>query len=288
MGTTPTRPFDKVSVAALRARAAAILGSPELDALLKSHREGDPKVRHRLADQIVRLEDAAGGRLSPIAEDAAGVTATEVDSVLTFAEDWQSSTAWLEVLRSLRLPGEYLHAVGTLAVASLLRVHHPKTDIIVAPGKSRRMADLQLSVPDVAPMKVEVKAPLALWQPTSSLDLGQAAQIARRAIDKAGTNVGGQLPQEHPGILAIAGLLMSQQTYDALVTGCEIVLKTDGHLMPQLLGLAVCNLRQGAFPEGGRVSITLEQQSVLRRNPSYTGNLWIDNDWSKSWSVVER
>ena len=81
---------------------------------------------------------------------------------------------------------------------------------------------------------------------------------------------------------------MCQATDDTLVTAFEITLKAYGKEWPQLLGLAVSNLRQRAFPEGGRVSVTLEQQSVLRRNGAYTGNLLVRDDWSQSWSLIER
>jgi hypothetical protein len=280
--------FDRKAVDTLRKRADVIFGANEVANLLAMHRQADPPVRHRFADLMNRLEDAADGKLSPVAEDAAMVGLAEVDSVLTFAEEWLGSAAWPEVRRGLRAPGaEYLHSVGTLAVGSLLRVRHPTTDIVVASGQGRQ-ADLRLSVPDVVPMVVEVKTPQALWQPSSSLDLGQATLIVGNAIAAAGTNASGQLPPGHPGILAIAGLLISQQTYDTLVTGFEIVLSANGKLWPQLLGLAVFNLRQGVLPENGRVSVTLEQQSVIRRNPSYAGSLWIDDDWSKPWSLAEQ
>src|SRR5262249_41398482 len=77
-------------------RAGVVLGATEFAALISSHRDGSAMVRHRLIDQLLRLDDARNGRLSLVAQDAAFVSMSEVDSVLTLADEWQSSPAWPE------------------------------------------------------------------------------------------------------------------------------------------------------------------------------------------------
>ena len=227
-------------------------------------------------DQLLRLDDAKNGKLSLVAQNAALMSMPEADSVLAFAEEWQTSPAWPEVRIGLRSAAEYLHSVGVLAVGSMLKVRHPDTQLVVAKASGRE-PDVMLVVTDGLPLAVEVKAPPALWQPTTRLDFGMGLHLLRNALASAGT-VQGQLRADRPGVLALAGLLMGQDTYDTLVTCFELHLKAGGQGAPHLLGLAVFNLRERVQPEPGRVSTLLEQQSVLRRNPAYDGPFIIDND----------
>ncbi len=144
-------------------RAEAILGAAEFAALVSSHRNGSANLRHRLVDQLIRLDDAKSGHLSPIAETTASVSAAEVDAVLKLAEEWRTSPAWPEVRRGLRSTAEYLHSVGVLAVGSMLKVRHTATELVVAKAADRE-PDLALVVTHGLPLAVEVKAPQALWQ----------------------------------------------------------------------------------------------------------------------------
>lgn len=267
-------------------RAEAILGAAEFAALVSSHRNGSANLRHRLVDQLIRLDDAKSGHLRPIAETTASVSAAEVDAVLKLAEEWRTSPAWPEVRRGLRSAAEYLHSVGVLAVGSMLKVRHTAAELVVAKAADRE-PDLALVVTHGLPLAVEVKAPQALWQPPTRLDLAACLRMIRNALAAAGT-VQGQLGPDRPGVLALAGLLMSPDTYDTLVTSFELHLSKDGQKTPHLLGLAVFNLRERVVSDAGRPSTILEQQSVLRRNPAYNGPLVIDNDWSGRWQLVPR
>jgi hypothetical protein len=268
-------------------RAEVLLGPAEFAALIASHRNGTAKVRHRLINQLLTLDDARSGRLSLVAQGAAFVSMAEVDSVLAFAEEWQSSAAWPEVRRGLRAAAEYLHSVGVVAVASMLKVRHPATELVVANAGARE-PDLILVVSNGLPVAIEVKAPVALWQPASELDQAAGLRVIRSALASAGT-VQGQLRASRPGILALSGLLVGQDTYDMLTECFEMHLKKEGGLMPHLLGLAVFNLRERVVqPDPARVSTLLEQQSTLRRSPAYTGPMIIDDDWSRPWRLVQR
>jgi hypothetical protein len=200
-------------------RAEAVIGPAEFAALVASHRNGTAKVRHRLIDQVLTLDDARSGRLSLVAQGAAFVSIAEVDSVLAFAEEWQSSPAWPEVRRGLRAAAEYLHSVGVVAVGSMLKVRHPATELVVANAGARE-PDLILVVSDGLPVAVEVKAPAAVWQPASEFDRAAGLHVTRSALASAGT-VQGQLRASRPGILALSGVSdhVKPATTDRVKTG---------------------------------------------------------------------
>ena len=285
-----SRPYSPAAVDDLLRRARVVFGDERLEELFRAHRDTTAAVRHRLIGQLIAIEDLKAGRLSAIREDAALATLPEIDSVLTFAEEARASAigqAWNEVLRGLSSAAEYLHSVGVMQVASLLRVHHPKTEFVAAPGEGTREPDLMLVVNDALPLAVEVKAPAILWQPTARLELAEGRHLIRNSLASAGT-VQGQLRAERPGVLALTGLLISDEAYDTLVMSFEHHLASDGAKMPHLLGLAIANLRQRVESSPGVVSPLLEQKSVLRRNPSYKGDLHVDNDWAKDWRLVSR
>jgi hypothetical protein len=212
-----------------------------------------------------------------------------VESVLAFAEQgrtFASSAAWQEIQRGLAAAAEYLHSVGVLQVASLLREHHPATDFQVSSGLKRE-SDLILLVTDQLPLAVEVKAIDALWQPATALDLGDARRLIRGALASAGT-VQGQLRADRPGVLALVGLYMSDAADRTLRRGFEHHLASDGKKIPHVLGLAVANLQARVEQSPGLVSPLLVQQSVIRRNPAYRGPLHIDDDWARPWRLVRR
>jgi hypothetical protein len=267
----------------LRQRAEALVGRDKVKSWLSANIR-PPK--HRLGLLLKRLNDFANGTLTPLEEDVALLSAAEVDSVLSLAEEWKDSSAWSEVRRGLRDSGEYLHAVGTLAVGSMLRVRHPSTQLVVATAGGRD-PDVALEVAETESLSVEVKAPARLWQPASSLDAAESLHITRAALSAAGYKIG-QLRAGVPGVLALAGLLIPQSTYDVLVRSFELHLTDEGAKWPHVLGLAIFNLRLTPGLEGGRVTISSEQQSVLRRNPHYQGRLWIESDWSGPWRLIKR
>src|SRR5262249_53548059 len=154
------------------------------------------------------------------------------------------------------VPGEYLHAISTLAVASALRVHHPGTRL-VASGQSGRTPDLLLEVPEEHGLRVEVKAPDALYRTAHPLDASVAIDTVRRAISRAGTGAGGQLAT--PGILVIAGWAMSEEAFEVLSAAVSAVLSALKDRKPHLFGIAQFNMRFTAAIENGRVAVKQEQ-----------------------------
>jgi hypothetical protein len=270
-------------------RSEAIIGPERFQELVGDHRGGAPAFRHRLIDQLLALESTKDG-VSQVREDSLVVSVPEIESILAFAEEGRrhaSPAAWQEIQRGFGAPGEYLHAVGVLQVASLLRVHHPATEFQVSSRKQRE-PDLILVVTDhQVPLAVEVKALDALWQPTTSIDLGEARRLVRKALADAGTVIG-QLRADRPGVLSLVGLNMSGETYRMMARAFEHHLATDGQAIPHVLGLAVANLRTGVETSPGIVSPLLEQASTIRRNPAYRGPLHIDDDWARPWRLVSR
>ena len=129
-------------------------------------------------DQLIRLDDAKSGHLSPIAETTASVSAAEVDAVLKLAEEWRTSPAWPEVRRGLRSATEYVHSVGVLAVGSML------TDkllprALTTPGSGRdAVAAQDLGHANVGDPKAELES-LAL-----DAAVAPAGILARQAEDQ--------------------------------------------------------------------------------------------------------
>jgi hypothetical protein len=127
-----------------------------------------------------------------------------------------------------------------------------------------------MTVTDKLALNLEVKAPAALWQPTESLLIGRALMIVRASLRSAGLGAKGQLPIGHPAILAIAGMLLSDESFDLMTTAAEATLSSLGRGWPHLLGIASFNLRQRIEVSGDRVHVLLEHVSTLRRNPHYS------------------
>lgn len=282
MPSIPATPLSQAESARIQSHAEAVVGKDRVRAWLTP---AGPK-GHRLGELLRRLDDFVAGRLARLQEDMALLNAAEVDSVLVLADEWQASPAWPEVRRQLRTANEYLHAVGCLAVGTMLKEHDPATRLVVATSQGRH-PDLRLEVSELQMLAVEVKAPTWLWQPPTNLDGEKASRIVRAAVADAGLKIG-QLSARESAVLAIVGLLMGQTTYDTLVRAFETYLREEGSRWPHLLGLAVFNIRLVPSLEANHVIVRSEQQSVIRRNPSYLGGLWIDDDWSRPWRLVKR
>ena len=171
-----------------------------------------------------------------------------------------------------------------MSFANGLRVHHPSVELIAATWTART-PDLQLVVPDEAGLAVEVKAPQALWQRDGALDVYEAMWLVRNCLGRAGTSSGGQLGDGRPGLLVIAGLLLSQETFDVLEHGAEVALQTQDPRRHDRLGIALFNLRQRVAVEAGRVVVLLEEHSRLGRNRHYQGRLQLVGDWGSVWHL---
>jgi hypothetical protein len=270
-------------------QSEALLGLQLADLVKEYHRgrayATRPPHEHRLVELLVRARDAAAAPGDGLLEDAAVVTSVELDAVLAICDEWSQEPVWPEFQRMLQVPGEYLHAISTLAVASALRVRHPGTRL-VASGQTGRTADLHLEVPQEHGLRVEVKAPDALYRSAHPLDAGIAIDTVQRAIKKAGTGARGQLAA--PGILVIAGWAMSEETFEVLSAGTKVVLDAMKDHKTNLFGIAEFNMRFTPALENGRVAVRQEQVSRLHRHLGYRGDLTLDGDWAGEWTLRRR
>jgi len=96
--------------------------------------------------------------------------------------------------------------------------------------------------------------------------------MVRNCLGSAGTGAGGQLAAGRPAILVVTGFLLSQETFDVLQHGTEVVLQTQKPRRPDLLGIALFNLWQRVDVVDGGVQVLLEEQSRLVRSPALLGS----------------
>jgi hypothetical protein len=137
-------------------------------------------------------------------------------------------------------------------------------------------------------LAVEVKAPQSLWQPSEAISLSVALFTVIRSLRGAGLGSAGQLAPRQAGLLAIATLLLPDESFDVLTNAMERALHIMGRHRDHLLGLAVFNLHQRVLPSGDLLHILLEHQSTLRRNRSYSGAVVVAGDWAGPWRIENR
>jgi hypothetical protein len=282
--------LTKDELDSLVARAEDLIGFP-LAELLRRHRQGmkskTPPIRpHRLIILFERLRESLEAGANPIMDGAVAVNAAELDTALNLFDEWRDAQAWPEFQKALQDPSNYLHAVGALAVASTLKEKHAAV-ALQASRADARSADLLMTVTDKLELNLEVKAPSALWQPRVSLSVGHALAIVRSSLRSAGLGSSGQLAAGRPAILAIAGMFLSDESFNLMTRAMAATLLSSGRRWPHLLGIALFNLRQRIEVSGERVHILLEHESTLRRNRHYSGGLTINGDWAGPWRLEE-
>jgi hypothetical protein len=281
------KPYTEAEVAALVCRAELLIGK-RLDRLIDRHanatRTGTRREHpHRLIEVLLRLR-AVAGLTEGLLVGAAAVNAVELNAALDLYDTWANHQAWPDFQRALRSPHEYLHAVATLSVASMLRVHHRNVELVVATAADRT-PDLRLVIPDESGLDVEVKAPPALWQRDAALDLQTARRMVRSCLGSAGGGAGGQLGRR-PGILVVAGFHLSDDTFEVLTRGTDLVLRSLDPRNTSLLGIALFNLRVRVEAEGDTIHVLLEEVSRLGRSPTYSGRLTLQGDWGSTWHLL--
>lgn len=285
------RLLDRAQFESLLARTEELLG-PAFSKVLRRHLHGlksatPPQQTHRLMTLFSRLQDALDPHASPVLLNAAGLAAAELHSSLSFLDEWKCSPAWPGFRSALQDPANYLHTVGTLAVASTLREKHPEVTLQI-PEANSRSADVLMRTENGAYLAVEVKAPQSLWQAPAELSSRAALDIVLRSLFRAGLGPAGQLAPSKPGLLAMTTLLLPDRSYDELTNAMERALRIMGRNREHLLGLAIFNLQQRVEASKDVVHILLEHQSTLRRNPFYSGGVVVDGDWAGPWRLTNR
>jgi hypothetical protein len=129
---------------------------------------------------------------------------------------------------------------------------------------------------------MEVKAPQKLWQRDKALEVEEAMRIIRAALRDSQ----GQLSQR-PGVLVIAGFHLSEETFEVLTHGAEMVLQTLAPPRPYLLGIALQDFSVVAgIQKPGLASVWLVQRSRLGHNLHYRGRVRIVGRWDGDWTLV--
>jgi hypothetical protein len=275
--------FTSDEVHALVGRAEQLLGRSLVKLLERHAVAGSRPRRHRLIELLLRMRQAAQDP-DGIWGGVAAVNAPELHAFLDLYDEWHESRAWPELQRMLCSPAEFLHTVSTLAIANLLRTRHPNTGLAISEG-SEKHPDLMLLVTDQHDLAVEVKAPQSLWQLDRALPLDEAMRIIRLQLRESR----GQLSPDRPGLLAIAGLHMSADTFEILTHAGNLVFENLDPPRPYLLGVVLHNLNVRAGMESaGLASIWLEQRSRIGRNKNYSGPIQLVGDWSGPWQLATR
>jgi hypothetical protein len=274
--------FTPDEVQSLTARAEQLLGR-SLEKLLERHATAGsarPR-RHRLIELLLRMREAAA-EPDGLRAGVAAVNAPELHAILDLYDEWHGSAAWPEFQRSLNSPADFLHAVATLAMASQLRLRHPRTELVAAVGNDKH-ADLMLMVSEQHDLAMEVKAPQKLWQRDRALEVGEAMRIVRAALRDSQ----GQLSPKRPGVLVVAGFHLSTETFEVLTDGAEMVLQTLAPLRPYLLGIALQDFGVVAgMQKPGLASLWLVQRSRLGHNHHYRGRVRLVGKWDGDWTLV--
>ena len=191
------RSYSADELRAVIAQVEGLVGDT-LDDLVERHRRAatspatPPGSPHRLVELLLRLRRAADHPDDGLAESAAAVAIAEVGGIIEIFEAWRSDPAWPEFQQAVQDPRNYLHAVTTLSVATALKEHHPKTELVASstPGPS---ADLRMVVSDEHGLAVEVKTSLSLGQRSRSMSPSEAVDFINGVIKDASSGFKRQL-----------------------------------------------------------------------------------------------
>ena len=233
---------------------------------------------------LLRLRRAADHPNDGLAEIAAAVSIAEVGGILEIFEAWRSDPAWPEFQQVVQDPHNYLHAVTTLRVASALKQHHPKTELVASstPGPS---ADLRMVVSDEHGLAVEVKTSLSLGQRSWSMSASEAVDFINGAIKDASGGFRRQLEKGQPGVLVVGGFHIDRGTLDAPGDAAGQVLALWSQ-RTHLLAIVVSHTRFAApTVVNRRVLVGLAHETRIKSNPRYAGNLRLTGEWAGEWHL---
>jgi hypothetical protein len=241
-----------------------------------------PRNRHRLARLIHEAEKAATTYDRDEAPTFSALSLVELNTTLELFDAWCGDPAWPQLVKSLRDPGEFTHALITLAAASFLSAAGNDVGL---PEKShnKRVPDLVIATTANHVVAIEVKVPRMLETRMKPVDADCAVDIVRKALRSAGTSQGGQLSPEQPGVLLLGGFHLSDNEM-ALIEQTAARLFQRG-LHGHVAGVAVLSLgvhAESAVIQEGRLSLPPGARIGsgvflgLARNPYYQGAVKIE------------
>jgi hypothetical protein len=273
---------------AIVARARALLGGlfDDLDAIDSRVRMATGRSthrRHRLMELIESVRRSA--RSLRGGHPAIDVTSiVELNVALDLLERWRNDPAWPAIIRSLKNPTDFPHAIVTLAAASYLTDAGNGVGIQSDGTSHARVPDLWIAVGPRERMAIEVKAPLALQQRLRPLRKDEARRVVHNAFRRAGVGPRGQLSAQHPGLLLIGGFHLLGREMEMLEEAARVYLSRRSEKRRHIAGVILVSV--GTLVEGAdlRSSAPVSSSDIRLRailtvrvamNPGYDGALRI-------------
>jgi hypothetical protein len=283
----PEKQWTPAELRSVIARAEQLIGK-DLDDLVRRVNKGrmsptPPKHEHKFIESLLLLRRASDEPNNAVLQDPASIAVVDVDGILHVFEDWSPDPAWPEFQRAMSDPRQFLHAVTTLIVASSLKDHHPAVRLVASstPGRS---PDLAVDVTDKRELSIEVKTSPELA--INTLSQFDALKFVTKALKAVGTGSGSQVAAGKPALLVIGGLHMDDTNFERLTEASEYVLAHKLGSKSHLLGIVVTKLFYKVGLAHGHVEVVLSQESRVRRNSAYAGDLKLEGDWSGDWHLV--
>jgi hypothetical protein len=261
--------------------AKALLGE-DFDRLWARYLRGKssatpPRDPHTLMELVDTVESSAGtfGTDQPTVNPVAVV---ELHLAMGEFRRWKNDPAWPSIIEPLANPPDYGHAVVTLAAASFLTEVGNAVELVRAAG-SHRLPDLRLHTGARSRVNVEVKTPDALTRPSELLTRDQARRVVERALHSGSTAAGGQLADEHPGMLVIGGFGLREHDLDVLDEAATSVVNSERGKRQHIVGIAVLSfgtLLEGPSTPGKQPSLHAIVQTRVALNDEYQGAVSVD------------
>ncbi len=138
----------------------------------------------------------------------------ELFMVRRLYEQFAHNPAWEKIREQAKDGNNFVHDIFTLAFVALTA--ETDTGINLREVPIGRACDVLIAVSTMGYIAVEVKAPQALQEPTFYLTEASAWRLVRDKFDDADTGKGGQLNDQHPGMLVIGAWHLTDEAIELL------------------------------------------------------------------------
>ncbi len=243
--------------------------------------------RHRLMIVVRDAERSLAMRSDPQRELHV-VAAVELALTAELFGRWSMDPHWNEILSTLRDPGSYPHAVGTLIAAEHLRSDGRR--VTLNPTRvGARSADLRVEGQGTSQLSVEVKAPKLLQLQEPDLTADTPDSLIAGFVRSAGPTQGGQLDSAESGLLVLGGFHLSRHDLKALADAVGRYFAEKGRRRTHMIGIMVVSLgiladriaaANGVLRSLENSTITPVTTAQLTKNPFYTGSVSLDTCFS--------